>query len=397
VKKIAFIVQRYGKEVNGGAELEAKHYAERLKEHYEVTVFTTCAKDYLTWKNEYPEGEEMIDGVHVLRFPTVEERDVEEFRQVRTKILELLNREDDKIDDGMLDLWLRKQGPDCPALIDAIEKGKDDYDVFLFMTYLYYPTVYGIPKVKEKAILIPTAHDEPYLRLPVYRKLFKNVKGLFYNSRSEQTLVESLFEVKSIPSAVGGCGVMIPEDIDMQGFRNRYPIPDEYVVYAGRVDVVKGCRELLDFWHEYNEKRKALKKNIIPIVLIGKNAMDVEASDEVFPLGFVSDNDKYAAIQGSMFLTLPSPLESLSIAVLEAFSLNRPVLVNGNCLTLKDHCLYSNGGLFYHNYEEFEACMDYLTTHPREREELGKNGNYYCFCNYAWEDIMRRLERLIEL
>lgn len=397
MKKIAFIVQRYGKEVNGGAELEAKHYAERLKEHYEVTVFTTCAKDYLTWKNEYPEGEEMIDGVHVLRFPTVEERDVEEFRQVRTKILELLNREDDKIDDGMLDLWLRKQGPDCPALIDAIEKGKDDYDVFLFMTYLYYPTVYGIPKVKEKAILIPTAHDEPYLRLPVYRKLFKNVKGLFYNSRSEQTLVESLFEVKSIPSAVGGCGVMIPEDIDMQGFRNRYPIPDEYVVYAGRVDVVKGCRELLDFWHEYNEKRKALKKNIIPIVLIGKNAMDVEASDEVFPLGFVSDNDKYAAIQGSMFLTLPSPLESLSIAVLEAFSLNRPVLVNGNCLTLKDHCLYSNGGLFYHNYEEFEACMDYLTTHPREREELGKNGNYYCFCNYAWEDIMRRLERLIEL
>lgn len=397
MKKVAFIVQRYGKEVNGGAELEAKLYAERLSKHYEVTVLTTCAKDYLTWKNEYPEGEETINGVRVLRFPTVEEREVEEFRQIRTKMLELLNRSDEMIDDGMLDLWLRKQGPDCPKLIEAIEASKDEYDAFLFMTYLYYPTVYGIPKVKEKAILIPTAHDEPYLRIPVYKKLFKEVKGIFYNSRSEQTLVESLFDVKSVPAAVGGCGVTIPEEIDTAGFRSRYTIPDEYVVYAGRVDVIKGCKELLEFWHEYNSRRKAQKKDIIPMVLIGNNAMQVEASEEVFPLGFVSDNDKYAAIQGSMFLALPSPLESLSIAVLEAFSLNRPVLVNGNCLTLKDHCLYSNGGLFYHNYEEFEACMNYLLSHAREREEMGKNGKYYCYCNYDWDDIMRRLERLIEL
>lgn len=397
MKKVAFIVQRYGMEVNGGAELEAKLYAERLCKHYEVTVLTTCAKDYLTWKNEYPEGEETINGVRVLRFPTVEEREVEEFRQIRTKMLELLNRSDEMIDDGMLDLWLRKQGPNCPKLIEAVEASKDEYDAFLFMTYLYYPTVYGIPKVKEKAILIPTAHDEPYLRIPVYKKLFKELKGIFYNSRSEQTLVESLFDVKAVPAAVGGCGVTIPEEIDTAGFRSRYTIPDEYVVYAGRVDVIKGCKELLEFWHEYNSRRKAQKKDIIPMVLIGNNAMQVEASEEVFPLGFVSDNDKYAAIQGSMFLALPSPLESLSIAVLEAFSLNRPVLVNGNCLTLKDHCLYSNGGLFYHNYEEFEACMDYLLSHAREREEMGKNGKYYRYCNYDWDDIMRRLERLIEL
>ena len=397
MKKVAMVVQRYGEEVNGGAELEARLYAERLAKHYDVTVFTTCAKDYQSWKNEYPEGEDSLNGVKILRFPNEEERELVEFGKIHRTLLEKLDRGNAHFDEAFLDKWFRMQGPYCPKLIQAIEDSKDEYSAFLFMTYLYYTTVYGVPKVAEKAILIPTAHDEPYLHIPTFQTVFRNVKAMFFNSRSEQKLVNEVFGTQKIPSAIGGCGVILPENIDMEGFRSRYTIPEEYIVYAGRVDVNKGCKELLSFLHSYNEKRKTAGKAPVPLVLIGKNAMNAEASEEVFPLGFVSDNDKYAAIKGAMFLVLPSLFESLSIAVLESFALQHPVLVNGVCATLKDHCLVSNGGLFYHDEKEFEACVDYLVSHPKEREVMGRNGEYYCFSQYDWDDIMHRLEWLIEL
>ena len=43
--KLAIVVQRYGADINGGAELHARYIAERLSRHAEVEVFTTCARD----------------------------------------------------------------------------------------------------------------------------------------------------------------------------------------------------------------------------------------------------------------------------------------------------------------------------------------------------------------
>ena len=79
MKKICFVVQRYGLEVNGGAELHCRQLAEHLRPFYDVTVLTTKAVDYISWANAYEKDEEEINGVRVLRFGVEHPREMEIF------------------------------------------------------------------------------------------------------------------------------------------------------------------------------------------------------------------------------------------------------------------------------------------------------------------------------
>ena len=63
--KIAFVIQRYGLDVVGGSESLCRWTAEHLANDFDIEVITTCAKDYITWKNEYSPGKEAINNINV--------------------------------------------------------------------------------------------------------------------------------------------------------------------------------------------------------------------------------------------------------------------------------------------------------------------------------------------
>jgi hypothetical protein len=84
--KLAIVVQRYGEAINGGAELHARYVAEHLARHVDVEVLTTCAADYVTWRNEVPSGTERINGITVRRFPVKHERDPVVFGRLSERV-----------------------------------------------------------------------------------------------------------------------------------------------------------------------------------------------------------------------------------------------------------------------------------------------------------------------
>lgn len=412
MKKIAIINQRYGLEVNGGSEAYTRLLAEHLQTHFDVTVLTTCALDYDTWENYYPAGTDSIHGVRVLRFPVRHKRRLLWFR-LATKATSLLK----KIGIHTDKQWVHAQGPVVPALIRYIKEKEADYDIFLFVTYLYYTTVFGLPQVAGKSILIPTAHDEPYIHFPIYKKIFAQTAGILYLTEEEKTFVEHKFQNAHLPHDVIGVGIDFAEKMQnpdtvhaaIEKFRTKYHISGNYIIYAGRVDTGKNCEEMFEFFLRYKREHP---NSSIRLVIVGKAFMEIPRNADITHLGFVCEADKFAAIAGAKWIWMPSVFESLSIALLEGLALGVPGLVNGACEVLQGHCDRSGGALSYRGYEQFcrqMVKMEEMVRTDDMAERIGRKGREdgeykvmsdraraYVETNYRWEMVEEKVCRMID-
>ena len=250
-KKIAFVVMRYGLEVNGGAELLCRMMAERLTDLYEVDVITSKAVDHLTWADKYKDDTEELNGVRVLRFSVDFERDINEFGKRSDIIFDRSRIHTIKDEEE----WIKSQGPYSTPMFDYISSHKDDYHAFLFVTYLFPHAYFGVPLVQDKAILIPCAHDEPPIYLKAYRGLFNAPVGIFYNTVSEKELVNRVTLNTSVydNEGHGGAGIELKEDT-VSVNRDERIGSDDYIIYVGRIEPAKGCGELFEFYSKYKKK-----------------------------------------------------------------------------------------------------------------------------------------------
>jgi len=384
-KKICFVVQRYGLEVNGGAELHCRQIAERLTKYFEVEVLTTCALEYYTWKDFYSPGKEVLNGVKVRRFRVDCPRDMKKF----DKKAEYVFNNSHSLKDE--EEWMKLQGPLSSELLDYINENKDVYKAFIFFTYLYALTYYGLPLVKEKAFLVPTAHDEPPIYLSIFKKVFSLPHGIIYNSLIEKEFIEGLFKNESIINRVVGVGfdkgISHPAN-----FRKKYNIWGDFILYVGRIEESKNCKQLLDYFIKYKNNNK----NQLKLVLIGGNQMKLTLHEDILFLGKLSDEDKFNAISASKLLINPSIYESLSMVVLESMIEGVPVIVNEKCGVTKEHCIKSNAGLWYNNYGDFEKCINFILKNPTISKKMGENGERYVLKNYSWNWVLENYLYLIE-
>ena len=385
-RKILFVIQRYGLEVNGGSEAYCRQIAEKLLDSYDVSVLTTCAEDYITWENKYSEGTEIINGVTVIRKKVVEPRTLKNFG----KITNLINSNKTDMLNGIN--WLKAQGPYSTELLEFLSAHKEEYDVILYMTYLYFTTYFGIQIAPEKSILIPTAHDELAIYYGIFNNTFHLPKYILYLTNSEKFFVTKKFHNGYINSDVVGIGIDIKKNIEAIDLKEKFSIENDYYIYIGRVDRIKGCEEMFNYFLEY----KAKYNNDIKLVLVGKAAMDIPVNNDILNLGFVSEIEKINLLKNAKALILPSEFESLSLSTLEAMYFGIPVLVNGKCDVLKDHAILSKAGLYYMNKLEFIESLAYIDENPKMMKKMGENGVLYVEKNYRWDVVIEKYKNAIE-
>ncbi len=386
--KICFVVQRYGTEIIGGSESECRMYAERLCEYYEVHVLTSCAVDHVSWKNEYSEGESVLNGVIVHRFPTEHERDMGKFLELSK---DLTDRPNHSLKEDLA--FEEVNGPCCPRALDWLCDHAEEFKVVLFMTYLFYLTALGLPRYRGRSLLIPTTHDEWSVYFPIYREVFEAADGYVYNSEAERRFTEKLFlETVGKPYITIGAGVEYPKG-ELPDIRERFSLTKPYLLYCGRVEAAKGCDELLEYFRTYKRRFGG----DMQMVFTGKVCMELPKEPDILPLGFLSEEEKYAVMEGAVAFCLASHFESLSIVVLESLMMGRPVLVNGACQVLRDHCTLGQCGLWFHNANDFCGCVRYLLENPQVYETMRRNGREYVEKNYTWSAIIGKLRGLIEL
>ncbi len=382
--KLACVVHRYGVDFAGGSEAHCRHIAERLAQSHEVTVLTTCARDHITWRNEYPAGESTLNGVRVHRFPVVRQRSLHRFHDISEIAFSGTASAADQEE------WFRENGPETPALVDYLRSHGGEFDRVLFWAFRYAEVYFGLPHVADRAILVPTAEEDPLIRMEIVGPFLDRAKGYVFLTPEEQELVERCLSVAPPPSCIIGSGLdqapAVPS-VSLESLGVRAP----FLLYLGRIDPNKGCESLLHHFIRYAGEHD----DGVQLVMAGPVNMPIPSHPRVRLLGFVNEEVRAALLANAALLVVPSRLESLSLVLLEAWNHARPAIVNGHCRVLKGQARRANGALYYNNYDEFARGVEYLLAEPGAAAQMGRQGLAYIEREYRWPTVMAKVEQLL--
>jgi glycosyltransferase involved in cell wall biosynthesis len=383
--KIACVVQRYGADIAGGSETHCRELAERLSATHDVTILTSCARDYVTWANAFPAGEFVEHGVRVLRFPVAHRRRLKVFADLSDEVFAAGTSRERQ------DEWFHENGPVTPGLLDHLKQHGRSYDVVLFWAFRYYPSYYGVPIVEDRAVLVPTAEEDRAIDLDVLEAYFQLPRGYIFLTPEEEQLVATRAGRALQPSIVIGTGLdpVLPRDHDATLAALGLTTP--FVLYLGRVDRNKGCDMLFDYFQQFADTPDAPT-----LVLAGPAKMRIPDHRKIRALGYVSDTVREALLSAAQALIVPSPYESLSIVLLEGWNHGIPALVNGRCRVLDGQVRRANGGLSFRSALEFDEALTWLLTHPGDRVAMGRQGQRYVEREYRWPVVLGRVEALLQ-
>ena len=382
--RVAFCVQRYGADVAGGAEALCRRTARALSEAGdEVVVYTTTARDYLSWAPHHPEGTHAEDGVTVRRFAVRPPDPRRAADLVRALALS-------PGDDARERAWALAQGPVSPGMCAALAGAAARHEVVVFWTYLYAHAQLGIPLCRDRAVLVPLAHDEPMLRFTLSRGVTRSAAGLAFMTPEEALLVDDLHGVGRRPAAVVGTGL----DPPLPAAAAPPPLPwgrGGYVLYLGRVDPAKGVTDLVRDHARYRAGGGRLG-----LVLAGRPTVPLRLPDWVVTTGWVDDDARAGLLDGCAAVALPSRYESLSLVALEAWQRGRPTVACALSEVLVGQTRRSGAGLLYADAAGYADALGRLQREPGLAADLGAAGMAWT-AGQTWDAAVRRWRALLAL
>lgn len=389
--KIGFVTPWYGETIPGGAEMALRGISRNLqKAGIDVEILTTCVKEFSAdWNMNYHKpGLSDSEGMPVRRFK-VRKRNKYIFDSVNGKLMKGI-----RVTEMEERLFIREM-INSPDLYEYMELHQREYDVFVFIPYMFGTTYYGIQVCPQKAVMIPCFHDEAYAYMTIFKELYSQVAGMAFNAEPERLLTDSIYDTSHVIECVPGLGLDTNIQGDERHFREKYKIKEPFILYAGRKDSGKNVHTLLWYYKEYCSRHPDTE---LKMVLIGGGRIDIPEGieDNVYDLGFVDIQDKYDAYSAAEFLCQPSKNESFSLVIMESWLCHRPVLVHEECEVTKHFAQVANGGLYFKDYFEFEACTDYYLNHPEHAGQMGKQGRSFVLDNFTWDEVTRKYIELFQ-
>lgn len=388
----AFVVPRFGPQIGGGAESLVRQLAIKLAQRGDfVHVFTTCALDNRTWKNELPTGIEQDHKVVVHRFE-VDQSDHDIWVPLQIGISHGMRL---KI-DAQLD-WM-EHSVNSKKLYTHIAQVADEYRAIFFAPYLFGTTFWGSLVRPDKSILIPCLHDESYAYQDVIATMFKKVRGALFNTQAEKLLAEKIYG--PIKGAEVGMGFECA-NFDLTAETNPSKLnQNSYLLYLGRKETGKSGDLLIDNFLEAKEKFPQLAD--LKLVFCGSGSFNdlcrPEAIDhpDILDLAYVSESQKQLLIKDALALCQPSTNESFSIVLMEAWQQTTPVIVNKNCAVTYQHVIDSGGGLYFESAFDLGMVLCELMQNSELRQNLGNAGLEYVKQKYNWQAVLERFDAAVE-
>ena len=387
--KLLFVVQRYGPEVTGGSEALCRAIARRLAGPHDVTVATSCATDYVTWANALPAGTSTDGGVTVHRFPSTRERPLHEFWRLSDRVF------DDRATEEEQQRWFSLNGPELPGLLTFLREHGREFDRVLFFTFRYAPSWFGLPLVADRAVLAPTAERDHLMRSStILAPYFRLPRAFLFLTPEEESMIAGLTGGRLAPSAVIGSGIDPAPAPPDRAALDALGIPRDFLLYVGRVDRNKGCDVLMQHYAAYAHTAGG---DALPLVLAGPLNLPVPSLPGLRALGRVDDATRDALLTHATALVMPSPFESLSLVVLEAWNRATPVIVNARCDVLLGQVRRADGGLYYRTSDDFAAAVRRLAGDPDTARAFGRQGLAYVDREYRWPLVLERIEAVLRV
>ncbi|HSP04298.1 MAG TPA: glycosyltransferase family 4 protein [Acidimicrobiales bacterium] len=391
--RLLIIVQRYGKDIRGGAEHAARAVAERLAARgHLVEVLTTTAESYVDWSGDLAPGTSSINGVTVHRLTVDPERDTDVFGRLHHRLIDA----EQPADPALEHAWIDAQGPSVPDLEPWLEEHAARFDVAVFFTYLYATTSVGLPVAARHTatLLVPCAHDELPLQLRAFDRTAQLADAFAFLTPEEARLVHERFRLRS-PEHVVGLGTDLAAEADeaaVKRFRAERGIDDRpYLLYVGRIDPSKGTSWLVDRFIELEGELPA----DLQLVLVGEPVTPVTDHPRVHVIADAADEERDAAMAGAVALVHPSPYESFGMVVTEAWAQRTPVLALGGNDVLRGHIERSGGGLLFTDRATLGAAATVLTEDGEARDALAEAGQAHVRAEHDWDRVIDRWEHAL--
>jgi 1,4-alpha-glucan branching enzyme len=229
-------------------------------------------------------------------------------------------------------------------------------------------------------------------------------------TESDQLIVCSEYmkgELLSVFKARADKITVIPNGIDpMTADRTTEEIlPDlkqkKYIFSLGRMVKEKGFETIIEAAFNAKENGQSCF-----FVIAGKGPMletyrrqvvEWKLENNVAFVGYISDEQRNALIEGCEMAVIPSLYEPFGIAALETMILGKPTIVS-NTGGIKGLVKHLQTGLLMvpGDAESLQEQIDFLWENPQKAKEIGKRGRQIVKSIYGWKRIASETSRVME-